>query len=256
MRADAAGRQQPGGSIRVFAAGSLKAAFGDIAAAVAEAGGPDVAFVFGAAGLLRGRIASGEPCDVFASANTAHPRALAGVGRQVFVFARNRLCALVQADLGATAENLVERMLDPAIRVGTSTPGADPSGDYALEFFAKVEQVERGAGQLLKNKALPLTGGEESSRPPTNGRSIYSFVMEGGSADIFLTYVTNALAVVRDTPGVVMVALPTELQVAADYGLVVLSSRPEAGEVANWILSPTGQAILKRHGFERPTSTE
>ena len=43
------------------------------------------------------------------------------------------------------------------------------------------------------------------------------------------------------------------LAVAADYGLAVVSNRPEAGRLAMFILSPQGQAILARHGF--PTVT-
>ena len=37
------------------------------------------------------------------------------------------------------AENLLARLLDPELRIGTSTPKADPSGDYAWALFAKSE---------------------------------------------------------------------------------------------------------------------
>jgi molybdate transport system substrate-binding protein len=33
---------------------------------------------------------------------------------------------------------------------------------------------------------------------------------------------------------------------------VVLSPRPEAARLALFILSPAGQAVLARHGFEAP----
>jgi hypothetical protein len=62
--------------------------------------------------------------------------------------------------------------------------------------------------------------------------------------------VTNAYAVLREMPGVTVVELPAEVGVAADYGLVVLSRRPDAGAVAQFILSQDGQDVLKRHGFE------
>jgi ABC-type molybdate transport system substrate-binding protein len=236
--------------VRVFAAGSLKAAFGEVADAMTRAGGPAVHFTFGAAGLLKDRIAGGEACDVFASANVEHPRALAGRGQRVFLFARNRLCALVREDLGASSANLIERMLDPAVRVGTSTPGADPSGDYALELFAKIDATEPGAGETLRRKATALTGGPANPKSRENGRSVYSAIMQDREADIFLTYVTNAYAVLRDMPGVTVLELPAEVGGAADYGLVVLSRRPDAGAVAQFILSQDGQDVLKRHGFE------
>jgi ABC-type molybdate transport system substrate-binding protein len=42
--------------------------------------------------------------------------------------------------------------------------------------------------------------------------------------------------------------------VAADYGLTVVSRRPEAGGLAMFILSPPGQAILAQHGFATVTA--
>jgi ABC-type molybdate transport system substrate-binding protein len=235
--------------VQVYAAaGSLKAVFGDMGRTMAADGILTPQFTFGASGLLKDRIAGGEACDVFASANMAHPQALAPSGEPVRVFARNTLCALTRADLKVTPDNLVGRMLDPGIRLGTSTPGADPSGDYAQIAIAKAESVRPGAMAALRTKAEALTGGPTSPRP-ANGRSVYSEIMTQGDADIFLTYVTNALTVVREVPGTAIVALPPELAVAAEYGLVILSDREAAGAVADWILSPAGQAILVEHGF-------
>jgi ABC-type molybdate transport system substrate-binding protein len=140
-------------------------------------------------------------------------------------------------------------MLDPNIRVGTSTPLADPSGDYAMEVFARADEVERGAADRLRAKAVPLTGGKAAGKP-TGGRSVYSEIMANGDADIFLTYVNNAAAVLREIPGVALVELPPELAVTAEYGLVVLSDRKLATAIADWILSLAGQDTLVRHGFQ------
>ena len=81
----------------------------------------------------------GEAAEVFASANMEHPQALARANRAgpVVLFARNELCALVRPDLAATSETLLERLLDPRVKLGTSTPRADPSGDYAFAVFAR-----------------------------------------------------------------------------------------------------------------------
>ena len=48
-----------------------------------------------------------------------------------------------------------------------------------------------------------------------------------------------------------IVAAPPELSVGADYGLIVLDGAPvEALRLALHILSPEGQAVLARYGFE------
>ncbi len=66
------------GVFRVFAAGSLWVPSTQAARAFeALDPGLQIAFTFGASGLLRERIAAGEPADVFASANMAHPQSLA-----------------------------------------------------------------------------------------------------------------------------------------------------------------------------------
>ena len=81
--------------VRVHAAGSLRAALTDSAAAF-EAAQPGVKLklTFGASGLLKDRIVGGEPTDVFALANMTHPEALAAAGRAgpVQRFARNAMC--------------------------------------------------------------------------------------------------------------------------------------------------------------------
>ena len=111
---------------------------------------------YGPSGTLRDRIAGGEKAEVFASANMAHPQSLAKAGKSghVVMFARNRLCALVRPGLAVTPATLLEQMLSPNVKVGTSTPKADPSGDYAFEVFAKADALKAGAVPHWREKAL------------------------------------------------------------------------------------------------------
>jgi molybdate transport system substrate-binding protein len=143
-------------ALSLFAAGSLKAALTEVTKAYQEAYGTPVATEFAASGLLRERIEGGEQVEVFASANMEHPGALmaAGWGGPVALFARNQLCALAQPDVKASPANLVDVLLDPAVRLGTSTPKADPSGDYAWQVFEKAETLRPGSFATLDAKAL------------------------------------------------------------------------------------------------------
>jgi molybdenum ABC transporter molybdate-binding protein len=207
--------------------------------------------VYGPSGLLRDRIAKGEPAEVFASANMEHPRSLekAGKAGPVKLFARNRLCALAAPGLKLDTATLLERMLDPAVKLGTSTPKADPSGDYAFELFAKAEALRPGAKAALEKKALTLTGGKDSPPPPKD-RSQYGMLVAEGKADIFLTYCTNALAAQKENAALRIVQVPEPLAVGADYGLtLVKGARPQAASFAQFILSSAGQAALAQHGF-------
>lgn len=240
--------------IPVVAAGSLREVLTEIAREHEARTGQKLALSFAASGLLRERIEKGEAAQVFASADMGHPQRLADAGGWTAprVFVRNQLCALAQPELNATTERLLELMLDPAVRVGTSTPKADPSGDYAWALFRKAEAVKPGAFATLDRKALQLTGGPASPKPPA-GRSTYAWVMDQRQADVFLTYCTNAVASQREVPRLKIVAVPPALQVGADYGLTVRrDAHPAARAFADSLLAPPAQALFARHGFGAP----
>ena len=239
-------------SVTLYAAGSLKAALGDVAASYEKTYNTKVTTNFGPSGLLRKAIEDGEKPDVFASANMAHPEKLAsgGWGSPVVLFARNQLCALAQPHVKMTTDNLLNTLLDKNIRVGTSTPKADPSGDYAWELFRKADKIKAGSFKTLSAKALQLTGGPNSEKVP-EGRNQYGWVMGEKKADVFLTYCTNAVLAQKEVQPLKIIRIPEELSVGADYGLLVWNGAPtEAWRLAMYILSPEGQKILKEYGFE------
>ena len=239
------------GGVRLYAAGSLRTALTEVGTAFEEKSGTAVQGTFGASGLLRERIEKGEGAEVFASANMEHPQALerAGKAGRVRLFARNRLCALSREEF--SSGQFLDRLLDPSVKVGTSTPKADPSGDYAFELFAKAENLRPGARAALEKKALKLTGGPDSPQPP-KGRSLYAMLVGEGKADVFLLYCTAAAEARQENPALRIVTIPEPLAVGADYGLtVVKGATADAQRFADFILSAAGQTILVKHGFAR-----
>lgn len=245
-------------TVQLYAAGSLRGALTDAAKAFEAKTGNKVEMKFGPSGVLRKEITEGGTADIFASANMEHPQALSddGTSGPVAQFARNRLCALVKPGLKVTTANLLAWMLDDKVKLATSTPRADLSGDYALQSFTKAEALKPGAQERLEHKARTLTGGQDSAAPPA-GRNVYGWHVAEGRADIFLTYCTNALAAQKENPGQQIVELPDALSVGADYGLTVVSGAPVAAqEFAEFILSAEGQKILASYGFAPGTAPE
>jgi len=240
--------------VLLHAAGSLRLAFTDMSKAFGAATGLSVQAKYGASGLLKDEIMAGAKAEVFASANMEHPQALSAAGRSgpVTAFARNRLCALVRPGLSVGPSDLLATMLNPNVKLGTSTPRHDPSGDYAWDLFRKAEAIKTGAFATLNQKALQLTGAPDSPPAPA-GKNIYGALIAAGKADIFLTYCTNASVAKKENPGQQIVALPNELAVGAEYGLTVMAgASPNARRLADFILSPAGQRILAAHGFAAP----
>jgi molybdate transport system substrate-binding protein len=237
--------------VLLHAAGSLRDALTELTQAYTQPFGAPVRLAFGASGTLKDRIAAGEPAHVFASANLEHPQALAAAGKAApaVVFARNRLCAAARPEVRVTPATLLDTLLDPAIKLGISTPKADPSGDYAWEVFRKADALRPGARATLEAKAPQLTGGPTSPQPPPS-RSLYGLMLQEHKADLMLIYCTAAVAAAKEVPGLHVVDLHETLAVGADYGLTVLNgSPPEAYTLAMFILSPAGQAMLAQHGF-------
>lgn len=240
------------GTLQLFAAGSLKAALSETAAAYEKAYGTKIDARFGPSGVLKEAVQNGEQPDIFASANMDHPEALAaaGWGGPVVAFTHNKLCALAQPEVGITPATLLDTLTDPKVRLGTSTPKADPSGDYAWQLFARADQLKAGSLATLAAKALQLTGGPDSAKPP-EGRNPYGWVMSEQQADVFLTYCTNAVLAQKEVPALQVVRIPEELGVGADYGLLIGNKAPvDAWRFGMFILSPAGQAILEKYGFE------
>jgi len=240
--------------VQLYAAGSLRSALTEVATAFETQTGIKVRAKFGPSGTLKDEIAAGARADVFASANMEHPQALASARKSgpVVLFARNRLCALARPGVAIETATLLDRMLDPAVKLGTSMPRADPSGDYAWEVFRKADKLRPGAFALLERKALKLVGGPDAPTAPP-GRTVYGMLIAEGKADLFLTYCTNAMEAKKDVGGAQIVTLPDELAVGADYGLTVIADAPsDAYRFAMSILSADGQQILARYGFSAP----
>jgi ABC-type molybdate transport system substrate-binding protein len=238
----------------VYAAGSLRDALTEVARDHQVRTGQKLALTFGPSGLLRERIEKGEGAQVFASADTQHPKRLADAGGWAAqtVFVRNSLCALVRPGLTVTPETMLDTLWRADLKLGMSTPKADPSGDYALQLFRQADAVRAGSEAALTAKALQLTGGPSSPAAPA-GRNLYAWVMDQGQADVFLTYCTNAVAARKERNALQVVPMPPALQVGAAYGLTVRQgAAAPAVAFAKALVADPAQAILARYGFGRP----
>lgn len=134
-------------TLNILAAGSLKRAFVPLLAHFSEETGIHIKADFGPAGLLRERIEAGVPCSLFASANTTHPQALlaSGRARATHTFAGNRLNLTARRTAQTESDDWLTLLANPALKLGTSTPGCDPSGDYTWQHLT----LSSGTGREL-----------------------------------------------------------------------------------------------------------
>lgn len=239
-------------SLTVLAAGSLKRAFVPLLEHFGERHGLTVEAHFGPAGLLRERIEAGEPCSLFASANTAHPQALlaAGRAREAHTFACNQLNLTARRAAQTDGDDWLTLLANPALKLGTSTPGCDPSGDYTWQLFDAIERERPGLGQALKQRACKLVGGRDTlSVPP--GEIASAWLIRQGLADLFIGYRHYAMALANEAD-LRVVEIPAACNIRCDYQLALLDDAPASRALAQFILAAEGQAFLRDAGFLAP----
>jgi molybdate transport system substrate-binding protein len=243
-------------ALRLYSAGSLRAAMTDIGKAYSEAYGVTLDATFGGSGLLKDRLAKGEPADVFASADMGNPQSLTQAGKSgpTVLFAHNRLCAILRPGLKATPASILETLLDPSVKLGTSTPISDPAGDYAWALFKKADAARPGSRAALEAKAVKIGNVQGSLAVPAGVNNAVAWLFKEKRADVFLAYCTSGADVAAELPGTTTISLPPALAIEANYGLTILKNahQDRAAQFALFILSPAGQKILAEHGFDAP----
>jgi ABC-type molybdate transport system substrate-binding protein len=237
--------------LHILAAGSLREVIGEIGERYRKATGTEISTDFGPSGVVRERIEKGEKADLFASADMGHPLKLLADGRatRVDMFTRNALCAFALPKVGLTATNFIDRLLDPAVKLGTSTPKADPAGDYTWIMFHRTDALHPGAFAALDRKAQQIVGGP-ANNAPVNGKDPAGAALAAGTIDVMIGYCSGRHRMLSLAPDLQVVEVPKEIAAGPEYGLAILKgSNPRAEDLALYILSPEGQQVLAQFGF-------
>lgn len=244
----------------VYAAGSLREAMVALEAAFrAQRAGPDTRgavdakFLFGPSGKLRERIEAGERPALFASASPVHTERLltAGLFRSSNLFAGNALCVMARPGFALSGRSIPELFLDEAISLGTSTPGADPSGDYTWQMFRKIDAAQPGSFIKLDAKAKKLTGAEVN---PQETQSAYVRILREKQADLFVTYCTNAKSAQRIESAITFIEVPARFNVVANYSIGISPNASEsARDFLRFVLSERAKPVLAALGFSAPS---
>jgi molybdate transport system substrate-binding protein len=225
----------------VFAAASLRDAFGDLEPAL-RATHPEATVTFNFAGTqeLRTQLEHGAHADVFASADQRHMRELVAARRvsDPIVFAQNEPVVIVARERAATIRTFAD--LPAAERIVIGVPEV-PIGRYTLE--------------LLDRASASALGGDFRSRVEArvvsrelNVRQVLAKVSLG-EADAGIVYRTDA------TDQVAVVDIPPDVNVLAEYPIALVSESRDpalARAFVDLVLSDTGRAALTRRGFMAP----
>lgn len=225
----------PQGTITVFAASSLTAAFGEIGTAfMAAHPGAKVTFSFDASSSLAAQITQGAPADVFASADTTNMDKLTSKGLTEGApvpFATNSLAIIVPAG-------------NPK---GVASVADLANGDLKVVLCAAEVPCGKYAKQLLDGAKVAV----EPVSLEQNVKGVVTKVTTG-VADAGIVYVTDVIAAGAKATAV---AIPDAQNVIARYPIAVVKQTAHADLAAafvDYVTSAAGQAILSKRGFSAP----
>lgn len=220
--------------ILVSAAASLTDVFTELEARFeAENPGVDVVLNLAATSTLRRQILEGAPADVFASADLPNMELVADAGLiadDFEVFAANRLQIAV-AEGNPTAVTGLADFADAARLVGLC-----------------VETAPCGRLARLALDSAGITPSLDSEEPHV--RALLTKIASG-ELDAGVVYATD----VRTEPAVQGIDIPPEHNLENQYAIAVLADTSEpalASAFVEYVMSPSGQAVLADHGFGRP----
>jgi molybdate transport system substrate-binding protein len=223
------------GTVTVLAAASLTGAFESIGDAF-ETAHPDVhvVFSFAASSELVAQITDGAPADVFASADLSNMAKLTDAvanAETPTVFAKNSSAIIVAPGnpLGVAG---IGDLANPDLILVTCAPEV-PCGTYA--------------DQIFENAGVNVTPDSYEE----NVKAVVNKVMLG-EADAGIAYATDVIAAADDAAGV---EIPADINVVAEYPIVVTDGAPNptaAAAFVAFVLGEAAQEILNGFGFTSP----
>ncbi len=230
-------------TLTVYAAASLTGAFGDIGKAF-EAANPDVTVKFNFAGsqVLRTQIEQGAPADVFASASHTDVDKLVTenlVASGYKDFATNLLTVILPPSNPANIQTLQD-LAKPGLKLIFEDPSV-PAGNYTRQILTNMSK-DPTYGTDFSTKVLANVVSNE-----TDVKQVVAKV-DQGEGDAGIVYVTDALA----APDLKSISIPANYNVIAQYPIAALEKAPGpdlAKAFVAYVLSPDGQAVMKKWGF-------
>lgn len=228
------------GELTVSAAASLTNAFKEIASRY-ETQYPDtqIRLNFAASGALLQQIDKGAPVDVFASADQetmdrAEKRGLVDKTER-HNFARNTLVVIVPSDSQHGINQLGDLTQLAVQKIAIGNPASVPVGRYTQQALESAGLWQTVMPKLINTQSV---------------RQALDYVARG-EVDAGFVYGTDA-AIMKEK---VKVTLTVPLDTVISYPIAKIA-RSHHGEEArrfiNFVLSPTGQVVLRQYGFQQP----
>lgn len=207
--------------------------------------GVKIDYDFLGAGVLKGDIEEGAPCDIFLSANKKFQRQLKGKGflNSYRVFAYDYLAAATPYNNPAhiTKSNLIQKLMDSNVALTTSSPHSDPAGDYTWKMFKIIGKNIPGAFKKITNHANHLLDA-----------AMIMPILESGNTDLGILYASQLLELKRSGAKINIIPIPKKYNTRAKFTVSILNQSKHKAidrDFVKLLFSKNGKKILKYWGF-------
>ena len=213
-------------------------------------------FNFASSGSLETQIAQGVPADVFISADTTNNvklqnKSLLANGNTYTTLLYNHVELFVPKNNLKNITTLAD-LLNPGVRIAIGAPASVPAGKYTLQVW---NNIQSKWGNASSPDFKSLTYADFSTivmthvvSQTTDVESAITQVLTG-AADAAFGYVSDGIA---NAAQLEAIPIPSDVNVQAVYTISVIaasSHQTQANAFVTWLLSPSGQAYLKKWGF-------
>lgn len=234
-------------TLTIFAASSLTESFRELGQGFMQTHPyTQIQFNFAGSQTLRTQLTQGASADVLATANQKEIEAALHADliapNSAKIFATNQLVIIFPASNPRQINTLAD-LAQPNTKLVLAAEIV-PAGQYAREALSKME-IKYGTN--FKQRVLQNVVSNEE-----NVRQVIAKV-QLAEAEVGIVYRSDVVAVAPSTLRIL--EIPSEFNVTAQYPIAPLNQAPNAAlaqEFMAYVLSPEGQKILQKWGFNAP----
>jgi molybdate transport system substrate-binding protein len=242
--------------LRVFAAASLGPALQALQSGYQSNNSVSLIYNFASSGALETQIAQGSPADVFISADASNNiklqnKSLLADGNTYKTVLYNYIQVYVPLNNPKNITTLSD-LLRPGVRIAIGAPGSVPAGKYTLAVWKSVQSKwGNSSSPDFKSSTYANFSANMMAHVVTQTTDVESAITQvlTGAADAAFGYVSDGVANAAQLHAIV---IPSDVNVQAVYTASVIASsthQAQANAFITWLLSPSGQAFLKKWGF-------
>jgi len=242
--------------LRIFAAASFTPALQALQSSYQLNSSVSLIYNFASSGALETQIAQGSPADVFLDADVSNNvklqnQTLLANGNTYMTLIYNYIAIFVPLNNPKNITSLSD-LLKPGVRIAVGAPASVPAGAYTQQVWNNVQSKwGNSSNSDFKSAVYADFSKAMATHVVSQATDVESAITQvlTGAADAAFGYVSDGVA---NAAQLRQIPIPSDVNVQATYTVSVIKTTKylaQANAFVAYLLSPQGQAFLKKWGF-------